>query len=87
VQNGTRDELLLSQTAQHIYQLKYRLKSTPLAVLPSRFFRMGNVRRKYMHTVVYKWLLVTGSLHVRNITVRLGCKLRPTGVRMVLRFL
>lgn len=73
-------DLQLSQTLQHIHQLKYRLKPTPLAVCSPPHPRMGNVRRKYMHTVVYKWFLVTGSLHARHIKVRLRLKFRSTGI-------
>jgi hypothetical protein len=40
-----------------------------------------------MHTVVYKWFLVPGSLHVVNIKVPLGVKSCPTGICMVLGFL
>jgi hypothetical protein len=77
-----------SQTLQQIYPLKFRLKFTSLSVLPPpNFFGMGSVKRKYMHTVFYKWLLVTGSLHVRNIKAQLALKSCPTDICTVLRFL
>jgi hypothetical protein len=70
-------DLPLSQTLQHIQQLKYRLKpAPPPCSLLSPYPRMGNVRRKYLHTVVYKWFLVTGSLHAPHIKVRLRLKFR-----------
>jgi hypothetical protein len=40
-----------------------------------------------MHTAVYKWFLVTGSLHAPRIKLRLRLKFRSTSILMVVRLL
>jgi len=73
---NTRRDTAFTNTATHL-PAEISIKNQPPYCPPPFFFGMGNVKRKYMHTVIYKWLLVTGSLHVRNIKVRLALKSYP----------
>ena len=85
---NTRRDTAFANTATHLpAEISIKIHSPYCPPPPLSFFGMGNVKGKYMHTVSYKWLLVTGSLHVRNIKAQLALKSCPTDICTVLRFL